>query len=160
MQVLFLSTVSGAFFCIDGQHQHQRAKGVLRVRHIDGIGIGPIPDLFGNGCNLTGGGIDDLIIPFEEIPLHLPTIAINMILGAEEGKLPMDTAHIPIPQIHLKFRQEGKEPLPNGADLISLGIKDLQAMAPGQLPFYGIDRLPRFIIDIVTVEPGKEALFE
>ena len=34
--------ISGTLFCIDGEDQHQGPQGVLRIRHINNIGIGPV----------------------------------------------------------------------------------------------------------------------
>ena len=35
-----------------------------------------------------------------------------------------------------------------------------QAVAPGELPLYGVHRVSGLIIDIIAVQPGEQALLE
>ena len=112
--------LSGAFFGIDGQDQHQDAERIVGVGNVDGIGVGPIPKLFGNGSDRLIGSVEDLIVPFKPIPLHLPTVAVDGKPRLKEGEVLMNASDVLLAQIHFKGGEK---------------VKIFCLMCPKSLPF-------------------------
>ena len=102
----------------------------------------------------------DGVVPLQEAALHRPAPAVNGILGMEEGKLLGDAADVAVGVVELEFRQKSEDLLLNRADMVSVRIQNVQAMAPGELALHSVDGVSVLVIDIVAVEPGEEALLE
>ena len=145
--------ISGTFFRVNGQCQHKGAKSVLRPVYLDHVGVCPVKDFFGNNSHRSSGRVHNGVIPFQKVSLHLPAIAVDVVPGFEESQFFADTAYVLIAQIQFELRQKGQYFFPDSADLISRGIKDLQAVSLGKLPLYGIDRIFLFIVDVIAVKP-------
>ena len=135
-------------------------EGVGRIADIQYIGIGRMEQFLADGGDPIVLGIPDGIIPFQEIPIHLPAVEVNGEFGREQGQLLADPSDVPSPFIQFELGQEGDDFFLHQAQLMALGIADLQAMPPGQLPFHHKDRTAVFVVDIITVEPGKDPLAE
>ena len=47
-----------------------------------------------------------------------------------------------------------------GADVVPIGVVDVQAVAPAQLALHGENGVPLLVVDVIAVQPGEKPLFE
>ena len=116
--------------------------------------------LLGDGGHQRPARLRYLIVPFHEAALNLPAVAVNVEFRGEKSKCLLDTADIHIVFVQLEFGQQRQHPLLHGADVVPGGVKDVEAMAPGELALHGVDRLPRLVINVIAVEPREKPLLE
>ena len=116
--------------------------------------------LLGDGGHQCPARLRHLIVPLHKTALNLPAVAVNIEFRGEKGKRLLDTADILIVFVQLEFGQQRQHPLLHGADVVPGGVKDVEAMATGELALHGVDRLPRLVINIIAVEPREKPLLE
>lgn len=83
----------------------------------------------------------------------MPAVEIDVILGLEPAQFLFEAADIVFTLIEFKLGQLGQHLLLDSTKLVLFRVEDFQAVPPRELPFYHIDRVLVFIIDIVAVEP-------
>ena len=66
----------GALCRIDCQCDHENQQGVLRVGNVQYVGIGHVQQFFGKIRHLCAIGVGDGVIPFKQISLDLPAVAV------------------------------------------------------------------------------------
>lgn len=76
------SAALGAFHSVDGQNDHQAVQGILRTGDIHTVGVSPVPELLGQLHN-SPGPIHDGVVPFPEVALNSPAVAVQMEFGAK-----------------------------------------------------------------------------
>ena len=81
------------FFPLDIQH--------IRIRHVK--------KFLGNRSHQSAGRIIDLIIPFQKVSFHLPSIKINVVMRHKKCKFLADAPQILLVLIQFKFWKEGKD---------------------------------------------------
>ena len=93
-----------------------------------------------------------MIVPFKEISVDAPAVAINSKYRLEEGKLLRDLADDAAVGLNFKSGQPGQQHLLQCADVLVEAVKNLQQLAPGQLAPNGKDGLARLVVDIGTLK--------
>ena len=83
----------------------------------------------------------------------MPAVAVDIVLGPEEGKRLADAADVSLPQIQLKLGEEGQHTLPDRAELVSEAVEYFQAVSPGKLSLDDVNRIPRLVINVIAVKP-------
>ena len=116
--------------------------------------------LLGDGGHQRPARLRYLIVPFHEAALNLPAVAVNVESRSEEGKRLLDTADVHVVFVQLEFGQQRQHPLLHGADVVSGGVKDVEAMAPREFALHGVDRVPFLVINVIAVEPREKPLLE
>ena len=116
--------------------------------------------LLGDGGHQRPARLRYLIVPFHEAALNLPAVAVNVEFRGKKSKCLLDTADIFIIFVQLEFGQQRQHPLLHRADVVPGGVKDVEAMAPGEFALHGVDRLPRLVINVIAVEPREKPLLE
>ena len=94
-----------------------------------------------------------MVIPPEKIALHMPAVAVDIVLGPEEGKRLADAADVSLSQIQLKLGEEGQHALPDRAELVSEAVEYFQAVSPGKLSLDDVNRISRLVINVIAVKP-------
>ena len=145
---------------VDGKNDHQCAQGVLGIVHIDGIGVRPVEQFLTDGGDGAAAGALDGVLPLHEISLCLPTVTVDLISGDKKAEGLLDTAYILLSKIQFKPRKKGEHLLLHRTDMVSVSVQNVEAMAPGQLSLHGVGNAAVLIVNIITVKPGKKALFE
>ena len=157
---LFIISVPGALLRVDGEHKHQGIQCIIRIPHIDHIGIRHVEQLLADHRYQIRSSIQDTVIPLHDGTLDVPAVIIDVVLRLQKGEFLTETAHTDPMLIKLELRQELQHMLHDHPYLTPTGIINHQLMSPGQLSLHHINRVSRLIIDIITVKPGKESLFK
>ena len=118
-----------AFHSVDGQDDHQAVQSVLRTGDLHAVGIGPVPELFGQPHD-GSGPIHDGVVPFPKVALDSPAVAVQLEFGAKQSELFDNLAGQPIFHIQFKLGQKGQDPFLHPADRVSHRIVNLEPMSP------------------------------
>lgn len=152
--------VTRTFFRVYRKHEHKHIQRVIWVCNIQHICIRPVEQFLGYRRYRCAICVNYGIVPFKEISFHVPAVEVYIIARGKKRKLLAYAAEKFISCIQFKRGQERKNPFLDSAYFIAAWVEYLQAMAPRKLALYLVCRFARFIVYVITVEPGEETLFE
>ena len=158
--LFWAGSVARALLRVDGQRHHQRAQCVVGVIHIDDVCVRHVQQLLADRGHLVAVCASDGVVPLQPFAVDLPAVAVDGKPGGDQRELLADAAHVRIPTIQLKRGQKVEQLLLHGAHVPPLRVQNVQPVAQRQLALHGVAGVAVLVIDVVAVQPGKQALFE